>query len=358
MQRVSTMSGNSAAEAARFRAVFRAAHSAHARCAGDEWLHEPCADTAGNPVPRPLVWSRRNGPWRRHDVLWVGAAPGNAGGLGSGALGAHATRIPFGGDIAGGNLDVLLSAIDSSRNDTFIVAALNQLPERGGGEPTARELAAAVGDYPDSIALLHDTIVATGPRLIIALGNVALRVTAAALTRQPAGVSERATGPAEVSERATGPTASRAAARAVPAADGRARAAAPLRLPTTARLAAAGFVRGVTHEWPEAELPLAADLRRAWQGAWREQPQLTVLPLLHPSAQNMSPFAGTHTRFHQRMRDTLAALRRAVHDVLGIVPPAERPPPPADGIYALPEWRGLVAPAHRRYDELWRERGV
>jgi uracil-DNA glycosylase len=348
MQRGFSMSGKSAVEAERFRAVFRAAHAAHARCASDEWLHEPCADSSGGAAPRPLVWSRRNGPWRRSDVLWVGAAPGNAGGLGSGALGAHATRIPFGGDIAGGNLDVLLSAIGSSRNDTFIVAALNQLPERGGGEPTTRELAAAVGDYPDSIALLHDTIVATGPRLIVALGNVALRVTAAALTRQPARVSERA----------PGRTSSRAAARAAPSADGRGRAAAALRLPTSARLAAAGFVRGVAHAWPGSEFPFGALLRDAWHSAWGEQPQLTVLPLLHPSAQNMSPFAGTHTQFHQRMRDTLAALRHAVHDVLGMVPPAERPPLPTDGIYALPEWRRLVAPAHRRYDELWRERGV
>jgi uracil-DNA glycosylase len=319
----------SSAPEARFRAIFRAAHAAHVRCESDEWLTAPCMLAPGAPAPRPLVWSRRNGPWRRSDVLWVGAAPGNAGGLGSGTLGAHGTRIPFGGDIAGGNLDVLLSGIGMTRNDTYIVASLNQLPERGGGEPTGRELAAAVGRYPDSVSLLRDTVVAVGPRLVVALGNVALRVIAAALTRAAdAPVGQ----PQPSAERFT--------------------------LPTTARLAAAGFRRGAPLDWPDAALPLDSGFLEAWRQAWRETPSLTVLPLLHPSAQNMSPFAGTTTQFHQRMLDTLNALRAAARHVLDAELPAVRPRPPSDGIYALPEWISLVAPAHRRYDELWRAHGV
>jgi uracil-DNA glycosylase len=303
----------------RFRHIYRRAHADHRACAGDEWLTRPCRDRAGAPAARPLVWSRRNGAWRRVPVLWVGAAPGNAGGLGSGDLGAHATRIPFGGDIAGGNLDVLLSSIGLSRNDTFIIAALNQLPERGGGEPSTREIAAPVGEYPDSVALLRDTIVACGPALIVALGNVALRVTAAALTREPA---------------------------------------ATLRLPTGTRLAAAGLLRGAAVPWPQAAFPLARPFSRAWRAAWNAPPSFHVLPLLHPSAQNMSPFAGESTLFHQRMLQTRDALQGAVQQVLGWTPPASRPHPPADGIYALPEWRDRIAAAHHRYDALWRGRGV
>ena len=260
-------------------------------------------------------------------MLWVGAAPGNAGGLGSSDLGAHGTRIPFGGDIAGGNLDVLLGSIGLTRNDTFIVASLNQLPAKGGGEPTAAELAAAVGEYPDSVALLRDTIIATGPTLIIALGNVALRTTAAALTR-PCN-----------------------------AAPGAPRAASPLKLPSQKKLLDAGLTRDVVHEWPPS-LPIADGFIAAWRDAWREEPHLRVLPVLHPSAQNMSPFAGTSTLFHTRMLDTRNAIVAAARDVLGIAPPVPRPAMPDDGIYALPEWRGRIEERQRRYDELWRQHGV
>ncbi|HSJ25921.1 MAG TPA: uracil-DNA glycosylase family protein [Longimicrobiales bacterium] len=319
------------ADEARFRSIFRAAHADHASCAEDEWLNEPCRMPDGTLAPRPLVWSRRNGPWRRVAVLWVGAAPGNAGGLGSGTLGAHATRIPFGGDIAGGNLDVLLGAAGMTRNETFIVAALNQLPARGGGEPAVGEIAAPVGAYPDSVALLRDTIVAAGPRLIIALGNVAVRVTVAAVTRDydaPVGEPASATpGPA-------------------------------LRLPGPAGLARAGIARGTSMPWPADALPPAAGFGRAWAQAWHGASLPSLLQVLHPSAQNMSPFAGATTVFHRRMLDTRAAVRDAVAGVTGRRPPAQRPALPDSGIYALPEWRDLVGPAHARYDGLWREHGV
>lgn len=317
-------------DAERYRRIFRAAHADHASCASDEWLNEPCRMLDGTLAPRPLVWSRRNGPWRRVDVLWVGAAPGNAGGLGRGALGAHGTRIPFGGDIAGGNLDVLLGAAGMSRNDTFIVAALNQLPAKGGGEPAVREIATPVGAYPDSVALLRDTIIAAGPRLIIALGNVALRVTVAAATREY-----------------DGPVGEPASVTHVPV----------LRLPGPATLAGAGITRGTAMAWPQA-LPPAAPFRRAWQEAWDDAPLPSLLQVLHPSAQNMSPFAGRTTVFHRRMLETRDAVRTAVANITGLRPPTVRPALPGSGIYALPEWRELVAPAHMRYDGLWRKHGV
>lgn len=260
-------------------------------------------------------------------MLWIGAAPGNAGGLGSSELGAHGTRIPFGGDIAGGNLDVLLSSVGLTRNDTFIVASLNQLPARGGGEPSTAEIGAPVGVLPDSVALLRDTIVATGPRLIVALGNVALRCLAAAITRPDDALP--------------------GTARELPA----------LRLPGKARLDAAGFERGVARDWPDA-LPPADGFRAQWQHAWGTQPAFSTLPLLHPSAQNMSPFAGTTTVFHTRMVDTRDALVGAIRAMPGLTVPEQRPAPPDDGIYALPEWRRLIAERHARFDELWRRGGV
>lgn len=314
------------AQEARFRSVFRAAHAHHLSCAHDEWLNEPCR--SAEDTVWPIVWSRRNGPWRRVPILWVGAAPGNAGGLGTSDMGAHGTRIPFGGDIAGGNLDVLLSTIGIDRNETFLVASYNSLPQRGGGEPTTRELAAPVGLYPDSAALLRDTVIATGPSLIIALGNVGLRTLVAALTREyEAPVGQ--------------PTDD------VP----------PLRLPGTARIAPAGIERGTPAYWPDA-FPLAHGFHDAWRDAWHDAPSFRLLLLLHPSAQNMSPFAGASTQFHRRMVDTRAALINAAREVLHEPVPEERPRLPAHGIYALPEWRDRVAERHARYDDLWRAKGL
>lgn len=316
-----SMSGRDAAETAAFEVIFRRVHAAHPACLDDPWLSSPCRDRRGRPVDRPYVWSRRNGAWRRSEVLWVGSAPGNAGGRGSGDLGAHGTRIPFGGDVAGGNLDVLLSSINLTRNDTFIVAALNHLPRAGGGEPTLAELAEPVGDYANSLQLLHDTILAVGPRLLVALGNTGLRATLAA------------TGPATD----------------------------PPRLPTIARLRRAGLRRGAASPWPEAGVTGRGPSRfaEAWRDTWGEAPLPHLLWLTHPSAQNMSPYAGRETVFHARMVETRRALRAAVAQVLGWDPPARRARrPPATGIYALPEWRERVGPRHTELDELWRRKGV
>src|SRR5688572_4876073 len=69
----------SALEEQRFRDIFRSMHAEHPNCLADEWLSTPCRLEDGTAVNRPVAWSRRNGPWRRADLLWVGAAPGNAG---------------------------------------------------------------------------------------------------------------------------------------------------------------------------------------------------------------------------------------------------------------------------------------
>lgn len=307
------------AEEARFRRIFRRLHAGHAGCLEDEWLTDGCRDAAGDAVGRPVVWSRRNGAWRRTGILWIGAAPGNAGGMGDGDLGAHGTRIPFGGDIAGANLDVLLGGIGLSRNETFITAALNQLPERGGGEPRVRELVAPAGDYASSIEALHDTVVAAGPRLAVALGNVALRTLFAAALLD----------------------------------------AEPLRLPTLNRLRKAGLERGRAIAWPGGEAP-GERFDAAWRDAWAGAPLPHVLWLTHPSAQNMSPHAGRTTGFHARMVEARDALRAAVERVLARELPAERSCVPADGagVYALPAWRERVGPRHRELARLWRDKGL
>lgn len=303
--------------------IFRRAHAGHATCLADEWHSQPC------PAPaHPLVWSRRNGPWRQVDVLFVGAAPGNAGGRGAGDMGAHATRIPFGGDVAGANLDVLLASAGLTRDDVFLVAALNRLPDAGGGEPTAREMAQPVGDYATSLHLLRDTMLAAHPRLIVALGNVGLRATIAA-------------------------------ARLT--ADGATRTGGTVAMPSLERLKKAGLERGFAATWPDAHAP-----DPAFAEAWGAGPLPHVLWLTHPSAQNMSPYARVETAFHTRMLEARDALRTAVAEVVGRTPPALREDVPlagaggaeSDSIYDLPEWRDAVGARHVTLDRLWRSKGV
>ncbi|HSM36877.1 MAG TPA: uracil-DNA glycosylase family protein [Longimicrobiales bacterium] len=302
----------------RYRDTFRRLHAGHSACASDEWLDAPCIPAGGGPTA-PVVWSRRNGPWRRVDVLWIGAAPGNDGGLGEGALGSHGTRIPFGGDIAGANLDLLLSAIGLTRDDTFIAAALNRLPERGGGEPRVAELARPAGDFPDSVEALRATILASGAALVVALGNVALRSALAA------------------------------------ACD---RTGAPLRLPGLGRIEADGFRRGVARRWPEAgeSAPAAGeDFRAAWERAWGPRPLPHLLWLLHPSAQNMSPYAGPGTSFHRRMVDTRTALVRVASELgIGGGGGTGR----SRSVYETAEWRERVGPRHDPLVALWRRKGL
>lgn len=305
----------------RFREIFRRAHADHLACAADEWLMAPCRAAGGREAERSLVWSRRNGPWHRVDVLWVGAAPGNAGGMGSGDLGAHGTRIPFGGDIAGANLDLLLQDAGLDRNSTFIVASLNQLPDAGGGEPRVTELRRAAGDYPSSLHLLRDTLIASGPRMVVALGNVGLRSTVAAASLE-----------------------------------GRTR----LTLPGLPRLEGAGLERGRAAPWPEGGLAPDPAFTEEWQ-AVNGAPLPRVLWLLHPSAQNMSPYAGADTVFNARMVETRSALRTAMTELKGGVPGAGGEVAWAareDGIYGLPEWLRGVGPRHRDLIALWRDKGV
>ena len=233
-------------------------------------------------------------------------------------MGAHGTRIPFGGDIAGANLEVLFGSIGIDRNRTFITAALNQLPLAGGGEPTLGELATPIGGYPSALHLLRDAILACGPRLIVALGNVGLRSSFTGMALESPTVTA---------------------------------------LTSLARLQRAGLQRGALSAWPAA-LPPAPSTQAEWDRAWPGAPLPHILWLTHPSAQNMSPYARAETVFHTRMLDAVAQVRAGVHELFGWELPDVRPQPPADGIYALPEWRELVGPRHAALDKLWRAKGV
>ena len=316
---VTTPAVEASAAEGRYRDTFRRLHAGHSACASDEWLDAPCIGADGRPTS-PVVWSRRNGPWRRVDVLWIGAAPGNDGGRGDGALGSHGTRIPFGGDIAGANLDLLLAAIGLTRDDTFIAAALNRLPERGGGEPRVAELARPAGDFRDSVEALRATILASGAALVVALGNVALRSALAAASDRPRGA---------------------------------------LRLPGLGRIEAHGLRRGVARRWPEGGVAPAAseEFRAAWGHAWGPRPLPHLLWLLHPSAQNMNPHAGAGTSFHRRMVDTRAALVRVASD-LGIGGGGRPGTGRARSVYETAEWRGRVGPRHAPLVALWRRKGL
>jgi hypothetical protein len=136
-----------------------------------------------------------------------------------------------------------------------------------------------------------------------------------------------------------------------------ARLAQSSRLPSQKQLESIGFARGLWTRWP-TQWPTDSQFLEAWQAAWNVAEFPTVVWLTHPSAQNMSPYAGRDTVFHSRMRDARTALRKAAREVLGWTLPARRPDPPADGIYALPEWKELIAPRNAMLDRLWRVKGI
>ena len=131
-----------------------------------------------------------------------------------------------------------------------------------------------------------------------------------------------------------------------------------LSLPSLDALKKNGIERGRVAAWPDA---LAADAEFA---AARGAMMPSILWLTHPSAQNMSPYARVDTVFHTRMLDARAALREAVHAVLGIRIPEVRPDVPqhgngrADSVYDLPEWIDAIGPRHAALARLWREKGV
>ena len=128
-------------------------------------------------------------------------------------------------------------------------------------------------------------------------------------------------------------------------------------LPSLEQLQSLGLARNVAVPWPADWLP-GEGFCATWLETGSEEALPHILWLTHPSAQNMSPYARRETAFHIRMLDALAALQGAARSVLGYNISHHHNVPPATGIYALPEWRELIAPRHNELARLWHEKGV
>jgi len=111
------------------------------------------------------ILSERNGRLQSR-ILVVAEAPGR--------LGAARTGIPLFGDQSGRNFEQLLAAAGLERSDVFITNAIlcNPRDERGrNATPTAAEI-------QNCSPFLGRTIALIDPRIVIALGAVALKALA------------------------------------------------------------------------------------------------------------------------------------------------------------------------------------
>jgi len=116
-------------------------------------------------VGRPKVLSEANGnPQSR--VLFIGEAPGR--------LGADRTGVPFTGDKAGENFQVLLDNIGWTRADIFITNAVlcNPRSEEGNNEPPSD------AEIANCSAFLRMTLELVDPEVVVTLGTVALKAIA------------------------------------------------------------------------------------------------------------------------------------------------------------------------------------
>jgi uracil-DNA glycosylase len=107
------------------------------------------------------VLSDLNGSWRA-EVMFVAEAPGR--------LGAEITGTPLLGDRTGDRFQDLLNAMELGRSSVFITNAIICNPRDANGnndKPSAVELA-------NCLQFLRRTIEIVDPRLVVALGRVAL----------------------------------------------------------------------------------------------------------------------------------------------------------------------------------------
>jgi uracil-DNA glycosylase len=108
------------------------------------------------------VLSNLNGDWKA-DIVFVAEAPGR--------LGAEKTGIPLFGDRSGDRFDQLLGEMRLERQDVFVTNAILCNPRDGDGN----------NDSPKSYEirncsqLLARTIDAVNPKIVIALGRIALQ---------------------------------------------------------------------------------------------------------------------------------------------------------------------------------------
>ena len=107
------------------------------------------------------VLTQRNGNWNAH-VMFVAEAPGR--------LGAEVTGVPLLGDRTGDRFEKLLKSMGWSRSAVFITNAVLCNPRDSDGNndrPTAKEIRSCS-------KLLERTIQVVNPKLVVALGRVAL----------------------------------------------------------------------------------------------------------------------------------------------------------------------------------------
>jgi uracil-DNA glycosylase family 4 len=117
-----------------------------------------CAAMCG----RMAVLSERNGDTATARVMFVGEAPGRAGG--------DRTRVPFSGDQSGRNFARYLDSIGLARADIFITNAVLCNPRKPSGanrKPTRREIA-------NCSEFLRRQIELVDPSVVVTLGAVAL----------------------------------------------------------------------------------------------------------------------------------------------------------------------------------------
>ena len=113
-----------------------------------------------------------NGP-APADVMFVGEAPGR--------LGAARTGVPFQGDESGRRFEALLDAATLRRDEVFVTNAVLCTPLDAIG----RNRRPTVGEINSCGGYLVGTIEAVNPRLVVALGLVALSALA---TIEPHGL--------------------------------------------------------------------------------------------------------------------------------------------------------------------------
>jgi uracil-DNA glycosylase family 4 len=107
------------------------------------------------------VLSEFNGDWKA-DIVFIAEAPGR--------LGAEKTGIPLFGDRTGDRFDKLLREMQLERRSVFITNAILCNPRDGDGNndsPKGYEIR-------NCSQLLGRTIEAVNPRIVVALGRIAL----------------------------------------------------------------------------------------------------------------------------------------------------------------------------------------
>lgn len=118
-----------------------------------------------NDVARVLSWA--NGPLPAK-IMFIGEAPGR--------LGADQTGVPFHGDVAGRNFELLLASSGMSRNEVFVTNAVACNPRKSDGTndtPSSQEIRNCADHLRTQIEIVQPAVVASlGARALEALAHI------------------------------------------------------------------------------------------------------------------------------------------------------------------------------------------